>query len=243
MPEDLNGRVIMVTGGGGGIGSEIVAQLVRSGADVIAAGRTEDELVAVRSAHGVRTSVFDVADEDGVERALDGVDLDGLVNCAGFGGLVAPFVDAGADMFDRVMSVNARGTFLATKHAARSMIRTGRGGSIVNISSQAGLVALDGHASYAASKAAVDGMTRVAALELGPHRIRVNSVNPTVVMTPMSASYWGQPEIEGPFLAAMPLGRWATEADIAAPVVFLLGDGAAMITGVSLPVDGGYTAR
>jgi NAD(P)-dependent dehydrogenase (short-subunit alcohol dehydrogenase family) len=68
-------------------------------------------------------------------------------------------------------------------------------------------------------------------------------VNPTVVMTPMSASYWGQPEIEQPFLAAMPLGRWATEADIAAPVVFLLGDGARMITGVSLPVDGGYTAR
>ncbi|WP_440708944.1 SDR family oxidoreductase [Herbiconiux sp. YIM B11900] len=243
MTEDLNGRVVVVTGGGGGIGSEIVAQLVRSGAEVIAAGRTEEELDGVRSAHGVRGLVFDVSDEDGVEAALAGLDLYGLVNCAGFGGLVAPFVDAGADMFDRVMSVNARGTFLATKYAARSMIRVGRGGSIVNISSQAGLVALQGHASYAASKAAVDGMTRVAALELGPHGIRVNSVNPTVVMTPMSASYWGQPEIEQPFLAAMPLGRWATEADIAAPVVFLLGDGARMITGVSLPVDGGYTAR
>jgi NAD(P)-dependent dehydrogenase (short-subunit alcohol dehydrogenase family) len=123
------------------------------------------------------------------------------------------------------------------------MIRGGVGGSIVNVSSQAALVALSGHISYAASKAALDSITRVSALELGPHGIRVNSVNPTVVMSEMSAPYWGQEHIEKPFLEAMPLGRWATEDEIAAPIVFLLSDDASMITGVTLPIDGGYTAR
>ena len=93
--------------------------------------------------------------------------------------------------------------------------RLGKGGSIVNVSSQASLVALRGHISYGSSKAALDNITRVSALELGRHGIRVNSVNPTVIMTPMSAWYWGRPEIEGPFLEQMPLGRWATEDEIA----------------------------
>ena len=123
------------------------------------------------------------------------------------------------------------------------MVRLGRGGAIVNVSSQAALVALPGHISYGSSKAALDNITRVSALELGRHGIRVNSVNPTVVMTPMSAGYWGQPHIGGPFLEQMPLGRWATEDEIAAPIVFLLSDAASMITGVSLPVDGGYSCR
>jgi NAD(P)-dependent dehydrogenase (short-subunit alcohol dehydrogenase family) len=113
----------------------------------------------------------------------------------------------------------------------------------VNVSSQAGLVALPGHISYGSSKAALDNITRVAALELGKHNIRVNSVNPTVVMTDMSASYWGRPDVGPPFLEQMPLGRWATEDEIAAPICFLLGDDASMITGVSLPIDGGYTCR
>jgi NAD(P)-dependent dehydrogenase (short-subunit alcohol dehydrogenase family) len=141
------------------------------------------------------------------------------------------------------MSINARGALLVTKYASREMIRAAAGGVIVNVSSQASLVALEGHISYGSSKAALDNITRVSALELGKYGIRVNSVNPTVVMTPMSASYWGRPEVEKPFLEAMPLRRWATEADIAAPIVFLLSDGAAMISGVSLPVDGGYTSR
>lgn len=243
MTEGLTGRRVVVTGGGGGIGSEIVRHLVHAGADVIATGRTPEEVATVHEAYGVQTLVFDVSVEAEVAAALSDLEVDGLVNCAGFGGKVAPLVDSDVELFDLVMDVNARGTFLVTKHVARSMIRGGRGGSIVNVSSQAALVGLDGHASYGASKAAVDGFTRTAALELGRHGIRVNAVNPTVVMTAMSASYWGRPEIQEPFLASMPLGRWATEADIAAPVVFLLGDGAAMITGVSLPIDGGYTSR
>jgi NAD(P)-dependent dehydrogenase (short-subunit alcohol dehydrogenase family) len=112
----------------------------------------------------------------------------------------------------------------------------------VNVSSQAGLIALRGHVSYGASKAALDSITRVSALELGPYGIRVNSVNPTVIMTKMSAHYWGRPEVGAPYLAQMPLGRWATEEEVAKPIMFLLGDDAAMITGVTLPVDGGFTA-
>ena len=161
----------------------------------------------------------------------------------GFGGEIATPMDTDIEVFDKVIAINARGALLVTKYASRSMIRLGRGGSIVNVSSQASLVALTGHVSYGSSKAALDNITRVSALELGPHGIRVNGVNPTVVMTEMSAFHWGRPEIEKPFLEQMPLGRWATEDEIAAPIVFLLGDGASMISGVSLPIDGGYTCR
>ena len=238
----LENRTVLVTGAAGGIGGEIVRQLVAAGAHVIAADATAESLEAIIAETGARPLSFDLRSEEAVRGAIEGLDLDGVVNCAGWGGLVQPVIEADIDIFDTVISINTRGTLLVTKYASREMIRAGRGGAIVNISSQAALVALLGHVSYGASKAAVDAITRVSALELGKHGIRVNAVNPTVVMTSMSASYWGRPEIEQPFLAAMPLGRWATEADIAAPVVFLLGDGASMITGVSLPVDGGYTS-
>lgn len=128
------------------------------------------------------------------------------MNCGGWGGAIETPQDADVDVFDKVMATNARSVLLVTKYASREMIRLGRGGSIVNVSSQASLVGLQSHIAYGASKAAVDNITRVSALELGPHGIRVNSVNPTVVMTPMSAWYWGRPEIEGPFLEQMPLG-------------------------------------
>ena len=165
-----------------------------------------------------------------------------MVNCGGFGGEIATPMDTDIAVFDKVIAVNARGALLVTKYASRSMIRLGNGGAIVNVSSQAALVALRGHISYGASKAALDNITRVSAMELGPYGIRVNGVHPTVVMTEMSAFYWGRPEIGEPFLKQMPLGRWATEEDIAAPIAFLLSDGAAMISGVSLPIDGGFTA-
>lgn len=166
-----------------------------------------------------------------------------VVNCGGWGGAIETPLEADVEVFDKVMAINARGALLVTKYAAREMVRVGRGGAIVNVSSQASLVGLKGHIAYGSSKAALDNITRVSALELGEHGIRVNGVNPTVVMTPMSAWYWGKPEIEGPYLEQMPLGRWATEDDIAGPIVFLLSDDAAMITGASLPIDGGYTNR
>ena len=240
---DFNGRAVLVTGASGGIGGETVRQLVAAGADVIASGRSEEALHALHAETGARVLPFDLTSEDSVRDALDGLDVYGVVNCGGFGGEIATPMDTDIDVFDKVITTNTRGALLVIKYTSRSMIRLGRGGSIVNVSSQASLVALRGHISYGSSKAALDNITRVSALELGPYNIRVNGVNPTVVMTPMSAWYWGRDDIQGPFLEQMPLGRWATEPEIAAPIVFLLSDGASMISGVSLAIDGGYTAR
>ncbi|GAB5375347.1 MAG: SDR family oxidoreductase [Acuticoccus sp.] len=233
---------ILVTGASGGIGGATVRQLREAGADVIASGRNTEALDALAGATGCRTLPFDLTSEDSVREALDGLDLWGVVNCGGYGGEIATPMETDIAVFDKVIAINTRGALLVTKYASRAMIRLGKGGAIVNVSSQAALVALKNHISYGASKAALDNITRVSALELGPHNIRVNGVHPTVVMTEMSAFYWGRPEIGEPFLANMPLGRWATEDEIAAPIVFLLSDGASMISGVSLPIDGGFTA-
>jgi L-xylulose reductase len=240
---NFNGRSVLVTGASGGIGGATVRHLVNADADVIASGRSEETLEALATATGARVLAFDLTSEDSVRDALEGLDLWGVVNCGGFGGEIATPMDSDIAVFDQVININARGALLVIKYASRSMIRLGKGGSIVNVSSQASLVALPGHISYGSSKAALDNITRVSALELGKYNIRVNSVNPTVVMTPMSAWYWGREDIEGPFLESMPLGRWATEDEIAAPITFLLSDAASMITGVSLPIDGGYTCR
>ena len=233
---------VLVTGASGGIGAATARHLVAAGAEVIASGRDMEKLESLAAETGCRVLPFDVTSEDSVKAALEGLNLWGLVNCAGFGGEIATPMDTDISVFDKVISINARGALLVTKYASRSMVRLGQGGAIVNVSSQASLVALKGHISYGSSKAALDNITRVSALELGEFGIRVNGVHPTVVMTPMSAWYWGRPEIEKPFLSQMPLGRWATEDEIAAPIVFLLSDGASMITGVSLPIDGGFTA-
>lgn len=233
---------ILVTGASGGIGGATVRQLTEAGAEVIANGRNEEVLAGLAEATGCRTLPFDLQSEDEIRGALEGLDVYGVVNCGGWGGEIATPMDTDIDVFDKVMAINARGALLVTKYASRQMIAAGRGGVFVNVSSQASLVGLKGHISYGSSKAALDNITRVSALELGRYGIRVNSVNPTVVMTPMSAWYWGKPEIEKPFLETMPLGRWASEDEIAAPIVFLLSDAASMISGVSLPIDGGFTA-
>ena len=238
----LDGRTILVTGASGGIGGATVHQLKAAGADVIASGRSAEALDKLAGETGCRTLRFDLSVESEVRGAIEGLDLWGVVNCGGFGGEIATPMETDISVFDKAIAINTRGALLVTKYASQSMIRLGEGGSIVNVSSQAALVALAGHISYAASKAALDSITRVSALELGRHEIRVNSVNPTVVMTEMSAFYWGRPEIGEPFLNTMPLRRWATEAEIAAPIVFLLGDGASMISGVTLPIDGGFTS-
>ncbi len=240
---DFSGRTVLVTGASGGIGGAVVRHLVAAGADVLASGRNLEQLESLAADTGATPLPFDLTSEDSIRDAIQGRDIWGVVNSGGWGGEIATPQDTDIEVFDKVISINARGSLLVTKYASREMIRQERGGSIVNISSQASLVGLTGHISYGSSKAALDNITRVSALELGKYGIRVNSVNPTVVMTPMSAWYWGRPDIEGPFLEQMPLGKWATEDDIAGPVVFLLSDAAGMITGVSLPIDGGYSSR
>jgi len=238
----LKSRTILVTGATGGIGAATVKLLMAEEAVVIAAGRNQERLTQLSSDTGCKTLSFDLTSEDEIKNAIEGVELHGVVNCGGWGGEIATPMDTDIEVFDKVIDVNARGTLLVTKYASKSMIKAGNGGAIVNVSSQASLVGLAGHVSYASSKGAVDAMTRVSALELGRHNIRVNAVNPTVVMTPMSEWYWGRDDIGGPLLDAMPLHKWATEEDCAAPIVFLLSDAAAMISGVCLPIDGGYTA-
>ena len=241
--DDFNGRTILVTGASGGIGGATVRKLRERGASVLAAGRNLEALERLAEETGAEPLAFELTEEESVREALEGRDLYGVVNCGGWGGAIETPQEADVDVFDQVMAINARSTLLVTKYASREMIRGGKGGVFVNVSSQASLVGLKGHIAYGSSKAAMDNITRVSALELGEHGIRANSVNPTVVMTPMSAWYWGRPDVEGPYLEQMPLGRWATEDDIAGPIVFLLSDEASMISGVSLPIDGGYTSR
>ena len=242
METGLKDRPILVTGASGGIGAATVRLLVKEGAKAIASGRNEEKLGTLAAETGCDLLPFDLTSEDSVSAALSGLELYGVVNCGGWGGEIATPMETDTAVFDKVIDIKAKGTLLVTKYASQGMVATGNGGAIVNVSSQASLLGLAGHIYYASSKGAVDAMTRVSALELGRHNIRVNAVNPTVVMTPMSEWYWGREDIGGPLLQAMPLHRWATEEDCAAPIVFLLSDAAAMISGVCLPVDGGFTA-
>jgi L-xylulose reductase len=138
----LDGRTVLVTGASGAIGGATVRQLVAAGADVVASGRSAAALAALASETGCRVRPFDLASEESVRDALEGADLWGAVNCGGFGGEIATPMDTDIAVFDRAISVNARGALLVIKYASRSMIRLGRGGSIVNVSSQAALVAL-----------------------------------------------------------------------------------------------------
>ncbi len=240
---DFSGRAILVTGASSGIGRATVEMLCASGASVVAAARNVNELARLAEETGCEPLVLDVSDEAGIDEALGSLDaFDGLVNCAGIA-LLERAVDTTGASFDRVMGVNARGAALVAKHVARGMIDAKRAGSIVNVSSQAGLVALDDHLSYSASKAALDAITRALCIELGPFGIRVNSVNPTVTLTPMAVQAWSDPVKRDPALKGIPLRRFAEPAEVAAPILFLLSDAASMISGVCLPIDGGYTAR
>ena len=240
---DFSGHSILVTGASSGIGRATVEALCASGASVVAAARNVNELARLAEETGCEPMMLDVSDESAIDDALGSLEaFDGLVNCAGIA-LLERAVDTTGTSFDRVMAVNARGAVLVAKHVARGMIDAKRAGSIVNVSSQAALVALDDHLSYSASKAALDAVTRALCVELGPYGIRVNSVNPTVTLTPMAVQAWSDPAKRDPALKAIPLHRFAESAEVAAPIMFLLSDAASMISGVCLPIDGGYTAR
>jgi NAD(P)-dependent dehydrogenase (short-subunit alcohol dehydrogenase family) len=240
---DFSGRSILVTGASSGIGRATVEALCASGALVVAAARNVNELARLAEETGCEPLKLDVSDEAAIDEAFAALEpFDGLVNCAGIA-LLERAVDTTAASFDRVMAVNTRGAVLVAKHVARGMLDAKRAGSIVNVSSQAALVALGDHLSYSASKAALDAVTRALCIELGPHGIRVNSVNPTVTLTPMAALAWSDPVKRDPALQAIPLRRFAESAEVAAPILFLLSDAASMISGVCLPIDGGYTAR
>lgn len=240
---DFSGKSILVTGASSGIGRATVEALCAFGANVVAAARNVNELARLAEETGCEPLMLDVSDESAIDDALSSVEaFDGLVNCAGIA-LLERAVDTTGASFDRVMAVNARGAVLVAKHVARGMVGARRAGSIVNVSSQAALVALEDHLSYSASKAALDAVTRSLCIELGAFGIRVNSVNPTVTLTPMAARAWSDPVKREPALMAIPIRRFAEPVEVAMPIAFLLSEAASMISGVCLPVDGGYTAR
>jgi NAD(P)-dependent dehydrogenase (short-subunit alcohol dehydrogenase family) len=244
VPSSLNirfdGRRVLVTGAGKGIGREIAKLLATCGAEVVALSRTPSDLESLADETGCQTLVADLADSnaaaDAAERA-GAIDL--LVNNAGIS-IPQAFLESSPEAFDLTMAVNVRSVLIVSQIIARQLIVRAQPGAIVNISSQASMVALADHAAYCASKGALDQLTRVMALELGAHRIRVNSVNPTVTMTPMGVMAWSDPSKSGPMLSKIPLGRFAKPINVAHATAFLLSDAAEMIHGVSLPVDGGF---
>src|SRR5688500_11475227 len=241
----LDGKRALVTGAGKGIGREIAALLARCGAEVVAVSRTAADLDSLCREVRCQTIAADLADAGeavrAAEEALKTGPIDCLVNNAGIS-IPQPLLETTVEAFDRTMAVNVRAVLLVTQVVARAMIARGRGGAVVNVSSQASMAALADHAAYCASKGGLDMLTKAMALELGPHQIRVNAVNPTVTLTPMGEMAWGDPKKSGPMLAKIPLGRFARPAHVANAVAYLLSEASDMIHGVTLPVDGGFLA-
>ncbi|QGW80416.1 SDR family oxidoreductase [Variovorax paradoxus] len=238
---DFSAKRALVTGASSGIGRAVAVRLVQSGASVTAVGRNAAALDALQKEAGCTPLVIDVEDAAALERELaDLPAFDLVVNCAGIALLESAF-DFQPKNFDAVMAVNARAAALVASRCGKAMVSAGVRGSIVNVSSQASLVALDAHLCYCASKAAMDAITRSLCLEFGPYGIRVNSVNPTVTLTPMAEQAWADPAKSAAALRNIPLGRFAQVDEVVAPILFLLSGGASMISGAALPVDGGYT--
>ena len=237
---DLTGKTALVTGAGKGIGRDIAVYLTECGALVVAVSRTQADLDSLQAQIGCRTIAADLADADQARRAADQAGpVELLVNNAGIS-RPQSFLETTVAAFDETFSVNVRAALIVTQIVAAGLIARGVGGAIVNVSSTASTRALPDHTAYCASKGALDQLTRMMALELGPRGIRVNSVNPTVTLTPMGEMAWGDPQKSEPMRARIPLGRFAVPREIAHTVAFLLSDDAAMIHGAFLPVDGGF---
>jgi len=239
---DFKKRRALVTGAGKGIGREIVRMLTRFNARVTALSRTEKDLQSLREETSCETIIADLADPVSAKRAAEAAgEVDLLVNNAGIA-ILEPFLTSTVESWDLTLAVNLRSVAIISQVVAAQMIVRGVQGSIVNVSSMAAFQALDRHAAYCASKAGLDQLTKVMAVELGKYGIRVNSVNPTVVLTEMGRRAWSDPEKGGPMLQRIPLGRFAECEDIASVVCFLLTDAAAMLNGLALPIDGGFLA-
>jgi NAD(P)-dependent dehydrogenase (short-subunit alcohol dehydrogenase family) len=248
---DLEGQVALVTGASRGIGRDLVLALAHAGANVVAAGRSLDDVAGVvaevRDDGGEAEPVtLDVTDRASIERAVEETvhrfgRVDVLVNNAGLG-TNHDALDATEEEWDELFAVNVRGLFFACQSAGRRMVEQ-RHGRIVNMASQAGLVGIPRHAAYSASKGAVIALTKVLALEWAPFGITVNSVAPTFIRTPGTAERLDQPEFLAGVLEGIPVGRVGTSTDVAGAVIYLASPAASLVTGTVLVVDGGWTAR
>lgn len=239
---DFIGKSVLVTGAGKGIGRAIAVNLAGRGARVVAMTRTAADLDDLAAEIDIVPAVVDLSDPATTRAAVEAVlPVDFLVNNAGTTALDA-FVDLPVETMDHIYAVNTRAPMIVAQAYARDRIARGLPGAIVNVSSIASFAGFADHAAYCASKGALDAMTRVMANELGRHRIRVNAVNPAVTLTPMAVKAWSDPQKAAGMLSRVPMGRFVEPNEVAEVIAFLLSDAAAMVTGVALPVDGGFMA-
>jgi NAD(P)-dependent dehydrogenase (short-subunit alcohol dehydrogenase family) len=243
----LDGAVAVVTGAGGGLGRGAALALAESGAAVVLVGRTQSTLDATRAAivdqgGEASTLVCDVTDAGQITHRIEVLErVDILVNNAG-GNIPEHFLEVSEEHLDRILTLNVKGAFLVAQAAARRMV-AGDGGSIINMSSQMGHVGSARRSVYCMTKHAIEGLTKALAVELAPENIRVNTVAPTFALTPLTEPFFADQAFRTSVLSQIPLGRLAEIEDIMGAVVFLASPAAAMITGASLLVDGGWTAK
>ncbi|MBM3539948.1 MAG: SDR family oxidoreductase [Alphaproteobacteria bacterium] len=249
----LDGRVALISGAGSGIGAATARALASAGAlvqvtdiDLAAAARVTREIAAA----GGRAEAhqLDVTDERGVARTINAVAdlrgrLDILVNNAGMGART-PSEELSTETWEKVIGLNMTGAFRCTREAGRHMLKSGKG-SIVNVASIMGLVGggLYPNPAYQATKGALVNWTRAVALEWAARGVRVNAVAPSFARTALTTKLLSDPEMEKAILANTPMGRLVEPDEVAHAILFLVSDAASAITGVTLPVDGGWTAR
>lgn len=243
----LADKAVIITGAGSGMGRAMAERFAEEGARVLCTDISGAEVeVAERIGGGALAMHVDVSQEAEMQamvaKAEEGFGrVDILVNNAGFGGGMAPLHEQSTESWDRVHSTNLRGVFFGLKYGVISMMKTG-GGAIVNVSSASGFVGWKGHSIYGAAKAGVNQLTRTAALDYAAHNIRVNAILPGTIWTGLVPSYKTHPEppADAYVLPGIPMNRWGRASDIANAALFLASEEAAYVTGVLLPVDGGY---
>jgi len=244
----LDGRRALVTGASSGIGFGAAAALAEAGAEVWLVARRGDELEAARAAlvaagGKAEAQALDITDLAGTAafiRAHGPFDV--LVNSAGLA-RHAPALQTTPEDYDAAMNLNLRAAYFLTREVARGLIEAGRPGSLINVSSQMGHVGGPDRAVYCANKHALEGMTKAMALEWAPHGVRVNTLCPTFIRTPLGEQTLAIPERRAWILSKIKLGRVGEIADLMGPVVFLASDASAMMTGTHLVIDGGWTAE